>query len=92
LFLRRGLVVRVRFWFLWCVVGVVRAVFGLINLHQLYSYTSDDLLGDVSELMATCDDRSFRSGEISFSMCQWRSFLSATTLTAERGGSSKAKM
>jgi hypothetical protein len=71
---------------------VVGAASGLINLHQLYSHTGDDLLGDVSELMATCDDRSFRSGEISFSMCQWRSFLSATTLTAERGGSSKAKM
>jgi hypothetical protein len=45
----------------WNVVRVVRAASGLINLPQLYSRTGDDLLGGVSELMAICVDRSFKS-------------------------------
>jgi hypothetical protein len=40
-----GLIARVRFCFLWYVVGMVEAAFMLINLHQLYSHTDDNLMG-----------------------------------------------
>jgi hypothetical protein len=60
-FLRSGLVVRVSFCLLWCVVGVVGAASGEINLPQLHSHTGGDLHGGVSELLATCACRSFRS-------------------------------
>jgi hypothetical protein len=60
-FLRAGLVVMVRFCVLWCIVGAVGTLFGRINLLQLYSHTNNDLLGDVSELMETCTDRSLGS-------------------------------
>jgi hypothetical protein len=55
LFLRSGLVVRVRFYLLWSIVEVVEGASERINLHQLYSHTGDNLLGSVSELMATCE-------------------------------------
>lgn len=51
----------VRAWLLWCIVGVVGAAPGQINLPQLHSHTGGDLHGGVSELLATCACRSFRS-------------------------------
>jgi hypothetical protein len=54
------LVVRVRINLLWCVVGMVGATSGQINLPQLYSHIGVDLYGGVSELMAPCACRSFR--------------------------------
>jgi hypothetical protein len=54
-------VVRVRVFLLWCVVGVVGATSGQIKLSPLHSHIDDDLHGGVSELMATCARRSFRS-------------------------------
>jgi hypothetical protein len=60
-FLRYGLVVGVRFCVSSCIVGMVGAAFGRINLHHLYPHIGDDLQGGASELMATCADRSFRS-------------------------------
>jgi hypothetical protein len=56
-FLCSGLVVRV--FLLWCIVGMVGATSGQINLHQLCSH--NDLYGGVSELMATYVYQSFRS-------------------------------
>jgi hypothetical protein len=55
------LVVRVRFCLLWRVVRMVGVASTRINLPQLYSHISDDLQGSVSEFMATCANRSFRS-------------------------------
>jgi hypothetical protein len=52
LFLRS--VGRVRATLPWCIVGVVGAVPGQINPHELHSHDGDDLHSDVSELMATC--------------------------------------
>jgi hypothetical protein len=46
---------------LWCAVGVVGAVPGRKNLPHIYSHTSDDLYGGISEVMAMCDLWSFRS-------------------------------
>jgi hypothetical protein len=60
-FLRCGLVIRIRFYLFWRVVGIVRAAFGWINLPQLYSHVGDGLQGGVSELMATCAGWPFRS-------------------------------
>jgi hypothetical protein len=60
-FLRSGLVFRVRVCLLWCVVVVVGATAGRINLPQLYSHTGGVLHGGVSQLMASCASRSFRS-------------------------------
>jgi hypothetical protein len=60
LFLHSSLVVKVRFCLMWCVVRVVGAASGRINLPQLYSHVSGDgLLAGVSELTATCASQSF---------------------------------
>jgi hypothetical protein len=59
--LRSGLIVRVRFCLLRCVVRVVGATSEQINLPQLYSHTDDDLHGGVSGLMTKCGARSFGS-------------------------------
>ena len=58
----------VRVWICrsWCVVGVVGAAPGRINLLQLYSHTGGVFHGDVSELMALCVCRSFRSAALGF--------------------------
>ena len=55
------LVGRVWVFLLWCVVGVVGAASGQINMPQLYSHTGGDLHGGVSELMAMFACWSFRS-------------------------------
>jgi hypothetical protein len=60
-FLCSGLVVRIRFCFLWRVVGMVGAVSRRINLPQLFSHIGDDLQGDVSEYMAIYVDRSVKT-------------------------------
>jgi hypothetical protein len=52
---------RTRVYLLWCVVGVVGAAAGQINLPQLYSHIGGDLHDGVSELMASYACRSFRS-------------------------------
>jgi hypothetical protein len=39
---------------LWCIVGVVGAAPGQINLPKLQSHISSDLYNGVSELLATC--------------------------------------
>ena len=49
-----------------CVVGVVGAAPGQINLPQLYSHTGVVLNGSVSELVALCVYRSFRSVVLGF--------------------------
>jgi hypothetical protein len=56
-------VVRVGVSLLWCVVGVVGSALGRINLPQHYSHTGGDF-HSVSELMATCACRSFRSAAL----------------------------
>jgi hypothetical protein len=66
LFLR--LVVRVRVYLLWCIVGVVGAAPERINLPHIYSHTCDLLHGGISEVMATCVVWSFRS--IAWSSCR----------------------
>ena len=53
-------VVRVLYCRSWCVVGVVGAASGRINLPQIHSHTSGVLHGGVSELMALCVCRSLR--------------------------------
>jgi hypothetical protein len=53
---------------LWCVVGLVGAAPRRINPPQLYSYTDDDIHGEVSELMST-SYRSFRSASWSSCRC-----------------------
>jgi hypothetical protein len=57
------LVVRVRVCLLWCNVGVAGAVARRINLPHLHSHTGDDLHGGVSQVMATCADRFFKSAD-----------------------------
>ena len=60
------MVIRVRKFLAWCVVGVVGAAPGQINLPQLYSHTGGVLHGGVSELVAQCACRSFRSVAVGF--------------------------
>ena len=55
------MVVRVRKVLAWCVVGAVGVAPGQINLPQLHSHTGGVLHGGVSELVALCASRSFRS-------------------------------
>ena len=58
----------VRFWICrsWCVVGVVGAAPGRINLPQPHSHTGGVFHGGVSELMASCLCRSLRSTALGF--------------------------
>ena len=58
----------VRFWICrsWCAVGVVEAAPGRINLPQLHSHIGGAVHGGVSELMALCDCRFFRSAVLGF--------------------------
>ena len=60
------MVIRVRSFLAWCAVGVVGAAPGQINLPQLYSHTDVVLHGGVSELVALCACRSFRSVALGF--------------------------
>ena len=60
------MVIRVRKLLAWCVVGVVGAAPGQINLPQLYSHTGGVLHDGVSELVAQCACRSFRSVSVGF--------------------------
>ena len=50
----------------WCTDGVVGAAPGRINLLQLHSHTGGVFYGGVSELMASCVCRSFRSVALEF--------------------------
>jgi hypothetical protein len=52
---------RVRACLLWCVIGMVGAASGQINLSQLHSHTGGDLHGGISKLMATGACRYLRS-------------------------------
>jgi hypothetical protein len=47
---------------------------------HLHFHIDNDLHGSVSELMVTCPCWSFRSSEICFSMCRWRSLLPTAAL------------
>ena len=58
--------IRVRIVLAWCVVGVVGAALGQINLPQLHSHTGVVLHGGVSELVALCVCRSFRLVAVGF--------------------------
>ncbi|EMS63274.1 CAX-interacting protein 4 [Triticum urartu] len=50
----------------WCVIGVVGAAHRRINPSQLHSHTGGALHGGVSELMASCLCRFFRSAALGF--------------------------
>ena len=100
--LRRRPVVRISLVFSWGAVGVVGAASERINLPQLLSYTSEDLHGGASELMATCAARSFRlaawssrhSSDLarSVSLCVAGVRGSRRRWRPGRGGSSGARM
>jgi hypothetical protein len=66
LYLCSGLVVRARKSFPWHAVGVVGATLGRINLPYLHSHTRGVLHGGISEVMASCACRSFRSAAFGF--------------------------
>jgi hypothetical protein len=70
-FLHSGVIVRVSFFLLWRVDGMVGVSSRLINLPQLYSHIGINLQGGISKLMATCSNRSFR---LAWSSC-WSSDL-----------------
>jgi hypothetical protein len=82
-FLRSGLIVRVRFYLLWPIVGMVGAVPSLINLSQFYSHIGDDLQGDVSEFMTTCADWFFRS--VAWFSCRTSDLVRSRCVAGVRG-------
>jgi hypothetical protein len=96
-------IVRVRACLLWCIIVVVGAMLGQINLPQFYSHTGGDLHGGVSELVAMFSCRSFRSvawssrcssdlaRSISWHVAGVRHYL-RRCWGSRRGGCSRARM
>jgi hypothetical protein len=74
-----SIVGRVKICLLWCIVGVVGAAAGQINMPQLYYCTSGDLHDDSSDFMAMCDGQSFRLTSW-FSRCSLDQFLDVSPM------------